>query len=42
MDEGNILCPYCMAELPAGASGCSHCGRAFAGRSAVLFLFRRR
>ena len=33
MDEGNILCPYCMAELPAGASGCSHCGRAFAGRS---------
>ncbi|HJB59998.1 MAG TPA: PASTA domain-containing protein [Candidatus Faecalibacterium faecipullorum] len=22
-----------MAELPAGASGCSHCGRAFAGRS---------
>ena len=33
MDEGNILCPYCMAELPVGASGCSHCGRAFAGRS---------
>ena len=33
MDEGNILCPYCMAELPTGASGCSHCGRAFAGRS---------
>ena len=33
MDEGNILCPYCMAELPAGASGCSHCGRTFAGRS---------
>ena len=33
MDEGNILCPYCMAELPAGASGCSHCGRTFVGRS---------
>ena len=33
MDEGNILCPYCMAELPAGASGCPHCGRTFAGRS---------
>ena len=33
MDEGNILCPYCMAELPAGASGCPHCGRTFVGRS---------
>ena len=33
MDEHRILCPYCKAELQAGAESCPHCQRRFAGRN---------